>query len=53
MKVIEASTLVVELIEMGRFEDGVAVGRNIPKPLIISKNKEDIRVFAREAIGTG
>ena len=51
MKVIEANALVVKLIEIRRFEDGVAVGRDISKPLIIGENKEDIWAFAHEDLG--
>src|SRR5262249_6119978 len=46
MEVREANTLGIELIELGSFDDGVAVAAQIAVPLIVREYQNDVRRLA-------
>jgi hypothetical protein len=47
----EARAFVVQAIEVGRLEDGIAVGGDIAVALVVGEDEEDVGTFARERIG--
>jgi hypothetical protein len=47
----EADAFVVEAIEIGRLEDGVAVAREVAVALVVAQDEEDVGAFAGELLG--